>query len=586
MVFLVEGPLGKHVGMSVDHSSYELLTQGESWHLYPTISSNGESVAYATGTGPKDLVLVTKNLKTRAIQTLTQPGFILQPMFAQNGKRLFFSQKVGEINKIGYIDLATPSKIHYITDTTSSYFPAPFQSGEMVVYQKNLPNRKREIVLLDILSGEMEVIGSGMAPALSKDERYIAFTSKVEDNWDIYLYDRLDKSTKRMTTDLNNDFSPAFDRHGNLVYTSDRLENGVFSIFTQKSSAWMNGKLEESVMITKMGTSFYAPRITGVTGYKTTQMPKMTGEARSSFGTINHQGNVYVVGGHQGAEHTYPPESFTGRMTAYNLATKTWKDLAERPHKAHGYQLAAEGKYLYAFGGFAYEGSTNPKWKSLGNVERYNIETNKWEEIGPMPRRRSSNVVIKLGSKVYLFGGWDATPMSDGDKNGTFHDEVDIFDLKSHKWTTLAVKLPKKRRAFSGFEREGKIYLVGGISEGGDHFTLSDDFTQFDPTTNTFKEFPKLPYGNFAPATSSIGDQAFMFGGMFKTGEFAYEYVPHIYHFDFNLMTWSHTGRYLNEYKGFSQVVKIDSCLGILGGHSYQGGRDKPVDTFEVFCSK
>lgn len=585
MVFLVEGPLGKHVGMSEDNNSYKLLTSGDAWNLYPTISSNGQNIAYANGTGPNDLVIVVKNLQSRELKILTEPGFVLQPMFSQNGKRLFFSHQVAGINKIAYIDLNKSSDIKYITEEDNSFFPAPFQSGEMLVYQRNIKGQEREIVLFDLVENTKEVIGLGMSPALSKDEHYIAYTSKVNNNWDVYIYDRFAKTTKRVTTDLGHDFSPTFDRLGNLVYTSDRLENGVFSIFTQTKGSWNSDEINEKILITKKGTSFYAPRIAGMEQYQTIQMPQMIGEPRSSFGTINHNGNIYAVGGHQGAEHTYPPESFTGRMTAYNLATKTWKNLAARPHAAHGYQLAAQGKYIYAFGGFAFEETTSPKWKSLDVVERYNIETDKWEELGPMPRRRSSNVVVKVGLKVYLLGGWDATPKFDDDIDGTFHDEIDVFDLSTHRWSVLKTKLPKKRRAFSGFEKDGKIYLVGGISEGGSHFSLNDEFTKFDPVTETFKDMPKLPFGTFAPAAGSMGEKAYMFGGMFKTGKFNYEYVPHIYQFDFNSMKWTHTGRFLNEYKGFSQVVPIGACLGILGGHSYKDGRDKPVDTFENFCS-
>tara|TARA_R110000868_G_scaffold258137_2_gene515376 strand:- start:772 stop:2589 length:1818 start_codon:yes stop_codon:yes gene_type:complete len=585
MVFLVEGPLGKHVGMSQDQSSYQLLTSGEKWHLYPSISSNGEKIAYATGEGADSLVLVVKNLKSREIQVLTEPGFVLQPMFAQNGNRVFFSKQENGINRVGYIDLGQTNATRYITGDDQSFFPAPFQSGEMVVYQRNKKDAPREIVLADLIENKEEVIGFGMAPALSKDERHIAYTSKVDDNWDIYVYDRFEKTTIRVTNNPAHDFSPTFDRNGDLIYTSDRLENGVFSIFKQELKSWSSQKFNEQTLISKTGTSFYAPRVSGLENYQTTQMPVMTGEARSSFGTINHNGKIYVVGGHQGAEHTYPPESFTGRMTAYDIASQSWENKAARPHKAHGYQLAAQGDYLYAFGGFAYEASTSPKWKSLDIVERYNTKTDSWEEVGTMPRRRSSNVVVKVGLKVYLMGGWDATPKFDNDIDGTFHDEIDVFDLTTHKWSVLDVRLPKKRRAFSAFERNAKVYLVGGISEGGSHFSLSDAFTEFDPATNTFKDLPKLPFGTFAPAAGTIGDKAFMFGGMFKTGVFNYEYVPHIYEYDFKKSTWTHSGRYLNEYKGFSQVVEMGSCLGVLGGHSYKNGSDKPVDTFEHFCS-
>jgi N-acetylneuraminic acid mutarotase len=468
-----------------------------------------------------------------------------------------------------------------------SYFPAPFQSGEVIVYQRNPKDQEKEIILFDMTNKKKTVIGHGMAPGLSFDERYIAYTQKLTNNWDIHVYDRLTKKTIKVTGHLDKDFSPSFDRHNNLIYTSDRLENGVFSIYKQSFESWSKQLEAETLLLTKAKTSFYAPRMSGLGKYKINLKPKMIGTSRSSFGAITYKQKIYAAGGHQGAEHTYPPESFTGRMTTFNIATNTWTDLAPRLNKAHGFQLAAFNDSLYAFGGFAYEASTSPAWKSLSVVEKYNIKTNTWSELkSPMPRKRSSNIVARIGDKVYLIGGWDSTPKFKDDIDGTFHDEIDVFDLKTETWSTLNIKLPKKRRAFSAFVKNGSIYLTGGISESGSHFTLLDEFTKFTPKTGKFTEMPKLPFATFAPASGSIGNEAYVFGGMFKLGKWEYEYIPHVYRFDFNTNKWSHTGRFLNEYKGFSQVVDINNCLGILGGHTYQNNTDKPTDSFERFCSK
>lgn len=587
MVFLVEGPAGKHVGISKNNSTYKLMTEGESWNLYPTISSDGTKLAYITGTDENNLRLVLRNLKSSKETFLTKSSFILHPQFSQNGKKLFFSILNNEVNQIGMIDLTKPlsnqlPSITYISSKQSSFFPAPFQNGELVVFQRN--GAKKEIVIYNILDKKYEVIGLGMAPALSKDERFIAYTSKVNENWDIYIYDRFTTKTTQVTKDASKDFSPTFDRYNNLIYTTDRLENEVFSIYKQTESSWSNLQFKEQKLISKAGVSFYAPRISGDEDYLVTVKEKMIGEARSSFGSITHNNKIYVVGGHQGAEHTYPPESFTGRMTSFDRLTGIWSNKAPRLNPSHGFQLAAKDNFIFAFGGFAYEEATLPKWKSISVVEQYDTLSNSWKEIGHMPRRRSSNVAITVGDKVYLIGGWDATPKYDNDINGTFHDEIDVFDLITLKWSTLAAKLPKKRRAFSAFAKNGKIYLMGGISEGGSHFNLLNDFTEFDPTAESFKQLPKIPFATFAPAAGTLANRAFVFGGMLKTGEMNYEYVPHIYSYDFLKMQWSHTGRYLNESKGFSQVVEHGKCLGILGGHSYQNNTDRPVDTFETIC--
>lgn len=589
MIFLIEDSSGKHIGVSSDMQSYQRLSKGDLWHLYPTLSKDGTKMAYLSGEDEKSLTVVLKDMNSQSTQSLTKKGFVLHPSFARNGKMLFFSQKIGLFQKLVYVELETLTRgsgpiFKTVNEKFNAYFPTPFQSGEMIIYQRNLP-LKKEIVMKNLLDDTELVIDEGMSPALSMDERYIAYTKKTDENWDIMIYDRIEKTSLKVTSNMARDFSPNFDRQNNLLYTSDRLENNVFSIFKQDFTSWKNSSEIEKLLITKPGVSFYAPKMTGLQNYKTYLMNNLSGTARSSFGTTQYKNKIYVVGGHQGAEHTYPPESFTGRMTVYDTKQNVWSNLAPRIHPSHGFQVVAFDDYLYAFGGFAYEESTLPKWKSLDVVERYNIRTNTWEVLkNSMPRKRSSNIVALIGHKVYVMGGWDATPKFDNDIDGIFHDDIDVFDLKAQTWSTLKTKLPKKRRAFNSFVKGDKIYLVGGISEGGSHFALLDDFTVYDTKSETFHELAKLPFATFAPASGTIGNEAYIFGGMFKTGKWDYEYVPHIYKYDFTAKSWSHTGRYLNEYKGFSQVVEFGGCLGILGGHSYQGNLDKPVDTFEKLC--
>ena len=583
-VFLVEKGDEKHVGLKLEgQKDFKYLTFGSQWHLYPTISSDGNLVAYSKGDDENNLRLTLHDLRTGNLNALTSPGFVIHPMFCNSGKTIFFSLRDGNSQKIGYINHKKSNQINYINEDLESFFPVPFQNCERIVYQRK-NNGIREIVLMDLKKDKKEVIAKGMAPALSKDEKYIAFTSDIDGSFDIYIYDRFSKQTMQVTNDSGKEYSPQFDRLGNLLFTSDKHEEDMFAIYKRNNGELTQTNAQNEVVQLDQNISFYAPRTSGKGVYTLRNLDSMTGTARSSFGAITHKGKVYVMGGHQGPEHTYPPESFTGDVHVYDIKRDFWKKLAPRPSLAHGYQLAAWDNYIYAFGGFAYDENNSPKWKSLNIVERYDIEKDEWQFVGYMPRRRSSNVVVQLDHLVYLIGGWDSTPRFDGDKDGYFHDKIDLYSLKTGRWYVLKAKLPKKRRAFNHFVKNGMVYLLGGISEGGSHFSLSRDFTQFDPVTRGFKEMPKLPFGTFAPASGAIGDFGYLFGGMFKTGQFNYEYVPHIYEFDFNKSKWSHTGRYLKEYKGFSQVVDLQGCLGILGGHSYDGQTDEPVKTFEKFC--
>jgi hypothetical protein len=306
---------------------------------------------------------------------------------------------------------------------------------------------------------------------------------------------------------------------------------------------------------------------------------------RSSFGAVEHRGKIYMCGGHKGKEHTYPPESFMANLEVYDIASRTWKTAAPRSLPCHGFQIVAHGDYLYAFGGFAYSADHKPKWKSIDLIERYDIARDRWDIVGRLPRPRSSNVVGVVDGKVYLIGGWDATPQKDGDYEGRFHRAIDVFDLATGTVSVSPHALPDPlRRAMTALVVGKKVLLVGGLGQGSTHFELMDRVTAFDPATGRWEEWTPLPFPTFAPAVGMVGHDLLVFGGMFKTGRMEYEYVNHVFALPAPDARWRHTGRYLKETKGFSQVVEISpGKLAVLGGHSYDvEGDDGPVATFEV----
>lgn len=592
-----------------DGSQERLITTNSKWHLYPDISADGKQVVYVEGEDGRNLNLIIQNLESGLTEVWNmKPGFYIQPKFSKNGRYLVFSGPLGkqDSSRVGIIDLdkareqsvvdnivtETERRVQYqvrpevLAEEHASYFPNMSSDGSFLIYQRTKVTdgqKNREIVLVDRHSGKSEKIIDGMAPALSFDDRWIAFTSQKTGDWEIYVYDRHTKAEYRVTQTLGNDFAPTFNRHGDVVFASER--SGDFQIYKVAKSDWMKNQENAQPLIIG-STSFYTPRLSGETAYRQMQATPFLSPAVSSFGSIKHDDKVYIVGGHQGAEHTYPPESFSNRVMVYDLKTKEWKYVASRNYKAHGFSLAVSGKYIYAFGGFAYSANHKPRWKSLDIIERYDTEKDVWEVVGKLPRRRSSNVVVTVGKKVYLIGGWDSTPKFENDYDGTFHRAIDVFDLETETaYESEKLSLPDPlRRAFTGVEFNQNIYLIGGLGVGATHFELLDNVTKLNPVTGESTELPRLPFATFAPAAGFLGTSLYVFGGMFKTGEMSYEYVSHIYGHRIGSDKWFNTGRFLNESKGFSQVVPLSrSTLMILGGHSYEDGKDEPVTTVEIF---
>jgi N-acetylneuraminic acid mutarotase len=549
------------------------------WALYPDITPDGEEVVYCEGTDQANLHLTVLNLRTKKSESFTPaiPGMVLHPKFTKNKKMIFFSAP-GKNGKNNIHFMGRDFKEQILNETEEAYFPRPSADGSFVVYQRNT-NGKKEIILFDRTENESKVIAEGMSPSLSFDERLIAFTSKKEGSWDVYVFNRDTEKVERMTSEEKDEMAPTFKPDNTLVVASNK--SGHFRLYFVKNKA-----------LVQMATfdfdgdwDAYAPQFSGETKYVQGDRAQYLGNPRSSFGTVSHEGMIYMAGGHQGAEHTYPEESFSDQFIKYDIGKNEWSELAPRPVKAHGYQIAAHGNYIYAFGGFAYSEVHKPKWKSLDLIHRYDIRTNKWEEIGKLSVPRSSNVAVTINGKVILAAGWDSTPKKENDVEGTFLDSVEIFDLETEKIELAPYKIPMPlRRALTGVELDGKVVMVGGLGVGASHFELLQKVTSFDPTTGASTELAPLPFATFAPAAEILNGELFVFGGMFKTGEMNYEYVSHIYGMNLKNQTWRHTGRSLQETKGFSQVFHVDSkTLGVLGGHRYFEGFDSPVKTFETF---
>lgn len=309
--------------------------------------------------------------------------------------------------------------------------------------------------------------------------------------------------------------------------------------------------------------------------------PAFGAPPRVSFAAVTVGDRVYILGGHTGPEHVYPPSAFLAAVQYFDLTEGRWHEAAPRNFPAEGFGVAAAGPFIYAFGGFAYDAANEPTWQSLDVIERYDVRADRWEVIGHMPTRRSSNVVVSVGGKAYLIGGWDSTPRSPGSAEGKFLDTIDVFDLQTETITSLATRLPKLRRAFAGWAWDGAVILAGGLGPSADA-PLLDDVTRFDPASETWSALPPLPHPTFAPGIGVSGGALFVFGGYTMTSSTSGDYVDAISMLQPG-SRWLETGRHLREPKGFPVVVALPGdTLGLLGGQTNQGG-NSALSTFETF---
>ena len=162
---------------------------------------------------------------------------------------------------------------------------------------------------------------------------------------------------------------------------------------------------------------------------------------------MDHGGFFYAVGGRPTIVD----------LDRYEPATNTWVSLADMPTGRGGLGAAVVGNAIYAIGGRT--GSSPCSGGELTTVERYDIGTNTWSTVAPLPGARSDLAAVAHGGKIYVFGGC---------KSGVFLGDVDVYNPVTNTWSTAPLDMPTARASMYGAAAKGNtVYVIGGWNASG-----------------------------------------------------------------------------------------------------------------------
>jgi len=309
------------------------------------------------------------------------------------------------------------------------------------------------------------------------------------------------------------------DAEGTLEYAGvAEGRTGLLAKWTEKAPGESNGKAFEEVRY--YATLTVAPTETHPEGPKKTDASAAVSapfallpEAVNSFGGAVLGEELYVYSGHVGETHKYHEGSTTKHFRRLNLKNcTTWEELPPGP-ALQGVALVAQGKSLYRIGGMS---ARNRKGEpqdllSVPDFARYDPETRTWTDLPPLPSPRSTHDAVVLNDKIYVIGGWS---MNGGDAvNAEFLEDALVFDLSRQdaRWETLPTP-PFRRRALTAATVDGKIYVLGGLSEDGKVVKTVD---VYDPAQRVWTQGPELPgdkLQGFAPSAFGVGNRLYISG--------------------------------------------------------------------------
>jgi N-acetylneuraminic acid mutarotase len=170
---------------------------------------------------------------------------------------------------------------------------------------------------------------------------------------------------------------------------------------------------------------------------------------------------IYVLDAFDNGQ--YPNQIPAPYAYSYDTQTDQWQQLAGLPadRRRGGAGAAAYKGKLYLVCGIKH--GHNSGTNNL--FDEYDPVTNNWTALPDAPHIRDHSMAVVIGDKLYAIGGRN-TSLHDPDNFMSFFDkvvlEVDCYDFKTGKWTTLAAKLPQGTGGGTAVNLDGKLFYIGG----------------------------------------------------------------------------------------------------------------------------
>jgi Kelch motif/Galactose oxidase, central domain len=171
-----------------------------------------------------------------------------------------------------------------------------------------------------------------------------------------------------------------------------------------------------------------------------------------------------------------------------------WQALAAAPSQRTEVAAAAVGGRIWVLGGYAPDGAT------LATAEVYDSAADRWSRGPDLPVAVNHAMAATLDGVLYVAGG------NDGDGPST-----QVARLEGERWRPVA-PLPQGRSAGGLVAVDGRLYLVGGVVDGG----LAGDTQVYDPGADRWSAAPGLPTPREHLGAAASGGKVYVVGG--RTG--------------------------------------------------------------------
>lgn len=253
-------------------------------------------------------------------------------------------------------------------------------------------------------------------------------------------------------------------------------------------------------------------------------------------------------------------------VNIFDPATKTWTDGAKPRLEMHHFQAVAYQDKIYVICAMT---GRYPAETPLKNILIYDTTKDKWEtgdEIPESRRRGSAGIIVNKDEAIIVAG------IVEG-HNGNHVNWVDSYNFKTGKWKVLA-NAPRARDHSSAAMKDGKIYCAGGRNTSA---ATNQTFTLTIPEVDVYDIKKKkwstlatnLPTVRAGTSTAFVGNQLLVIGGESGTSAVALDVVEA---YDVKTKTWSKLNP-LNTGRHGTQAIVYKNAVYIAAGSGNRGGK-------------
>jgi len=269
--------------------------------------------------------------------------------------------------------------------------------------------------------------------------------------------------------------------------------------------------------------------------------------------------------------------------------TPSWEVLAPVPEPRTEVMVGTDGRRIFLMAGFVPPVSgpiINEQVPVTRDILVYDPASDSWDGAGQMPVATHHAVLVPLGDKFYLLGGYQGSGFEP--RSSTW-----VYDPATEAWTE-GTPMPTPRGALAYAVVDGKIHTIGGtVANPGtlDHLnhSLSDEDTSvgthevYDPATDRWERRAPMPTPRNHHIAGAVADRIYVTGGRVGVRGVGNMGITTTEVYDPGTDTWSEgppipTGR-----SGMAGVV-LDDRFYVFGGETPgEAGRTYIVDTAERF---